>query len=225
MDTDSESEKPSRLQTPTADAVSKYLKGIKEVQDHARSESSMDQDMARTQAKEFALIEDEILETIRGLSFSDNEPVKIVNGGLVVSNNYDVPSVGVDLNSQTMERMSVDAVDWEGFNEETKKAIRQTGVNPVSELRIEMVPDSESLDPILSHPALQKSDTIYVEYFFDKFGNYAKIIDLLGEKIDISGHPEIRYMEDREWYVQEMTPGDFELVGFTLQFLKDRLNK
>lgn len=279
MNPDRDAEKPKPSETPTADAVAEFLKGVRRIQEQQKVERLVNPTIARLEVKEFAKTEEEIMQLVK--SFPAPQPGE---GDTYTDEIY--PGVLItgrpDSETATLVGIYTEEADLpfnpeliEGFNlgiVEQNPVLDQQEVSPKYVLSYEAYTDPNHPPLFQDTPIPGQSKHYILNFYFDEYGNYLKDVHIfnfvleleeltppsqlggfsgkqklkgaenylsaiLGYKIDLgidrmssdeqeklaNELPDVEFVSRH--YKSEMTANDFELVGFSLQLLKDKLIK
>lgn len=148
--------------------------------------------------------------------------------------------VGIDtreaelpFNPRLIEGLDVEVFDVEEYNPDWQRYVNEQGVFP--KYMLDYAADTNPNYPPLfqDEPIPGRSKRYHLRFYFDVFGNYLKEIftndhDLNLDLEELTPQREKtigKFTITHKHYKSEMTPGDFELVGFSLKLLKDNLLK
>ena len=193
----------------TADAAEEFLRGIKEIHEKQRSESSLDQDAARIQAKEFALQTAQIIEQVESYPEQTWILPGIFKGSMTYSGLGIHPEAANIPIGFPIATFRIKGVEDRGSLEQR---LMELGVTPNYELEFM---NSLSNFGMAEDPHINS-------YYFDEQGNFIKV-QCFSKSLN-HDLPEFRPSSSFNYYIATMEPEDFELVGFTLDFLNKKLN-
>lgn len=228
MDGRTEPEKPNQSETPTADAVAEFLKGVKEIHERQRVESAVDPEATRVQSKEFAQLTEEIMAQVQTLPADETQwdtaipGIQIQDFGDHNIINIRTEEAALPFNPLLLHNFIISQV-----HENKGTLLNQTGVTPKYVITVGYSTDPNVIPPFRSTPVEGTPQAFHSDYFFDESGDYLKVFGLpSGIATDLEQLPEGFSPEGPQGYKDykaEMTPEDFEFVGMALSLIKGKL--
>ncbi len=203
-------------ETPNADSVEEFLRQ----QRNTHNKNQLDPEMARREAQGLAGMMDEITKLM------EDYPLAYPHGGEITPRVFLEKSEFQLRISSHIEALSGIGGKFIIFSHDFKKHSgdfpERVGVDSLNRLDIGIHTDPPTREQIEQIQTPEDINILQSIYFFDKGGNYGKVISLPRTVSD--NRDDISNLGTTQKYVEaEMTAGDFELAGISLSMIKNRL--